>query len=261
MNLSLKMLFEPEGDNPPFFKSQRELARILCEYRGCGAEKVQSTTVFLNSIIQGKKRLPKEWKEQLRIIMERRAKELGMDASRVSALFASVERASSSKSDLGVLLAEQAEARDTLILNACPLELSDAKSEHDEALVLQHLVFTALETGRRYRYCVANQTNAHRLWDALLHTADERYPSEASERVRDWAKKSRLIVSVVPELLLLHPTVAYNSSAPDRLKVFVWHAPYDWENALAIPTQQTVAWLGKIQNVLDTQSQVIEPPS
>lgn len=256
MHISLRALFEPLGATPPLFDTQRELAQALCAYRGVGKNKLTSTAAFLSMIMTGRRPIPRDWKEDLKVIVGRRATERGLDAARLATLLAIIECASprGEQHPLNGLLMAQAAARDTLILNARPLELSDAKSEHAEAAELQRLVLASLEDGRRYHYGVASYASARRLWHALLLAADETHKAKAAEKMRDWAERGLLTVSVVPELLLLQPTVAYNTSAPDRLEVFVWHAPYDWEHTLAIPTQQTAAWLGKVQNALDTQS-------
>lgn len=255
------ILFYPMDGTSPLFKSRAELARLICKRRGLGSEKVVSTSVFLGQVIQDKRPLPEEWKLHVSEVVKRRAHELGVEAYKVSALLKMIGSHTAHANALASLISEQEFARDSIILNARPLELTDAKSERVEAEKLQRLVLEALADGRGYHYCLASQASAHQLWFELLRSAEGVYGQGAAEQVRGWAQRSLLKISVVPESLLLHPTVAYNSVVPDRLKVFVWHAPYDWEHVLEVPTGQAVVWLGKVSSILETESQLVPMPS
>lgn len=239
--------------SPPLFDSQREVARFLCEERGFGREKLSSTAVFLSQVVNGRRPLPKDWKPHLLAVVERRARERGEDVQEIHSML----DLRLDVNPLARLIAEQQTAHDVLILNACPLELTDARHAHAEAAALQDLVVSGLLTGRRYRYGVAGRISAERLWSALLQVTSDKLGTEAASHVRDWTQRGSLTVCIVPELLLLHPTVAYNTGTPDRLSAFVWHAPYDWERCLPIPDRQVAGWFGKVQDILDTSSELV----
>jgi hypothetical protein len=237
------------------FDSQRELARLLCIEMGLGEEKLASTAVFLSQIMNNRRRLPTKWELAVRTVIERRAHEREVSEREISGLLSMIEI--SGMGGLSRLIRAQTTASHTLILNARPIELTDVARDHREAEKLQAITFAAIEAGAHYHYCLGSQVSARRLWQVLLRSAQARFGTDATTRVQQWSDDGRLNISIVPELLLLHPTVAYNMTQPDRLSVFVWHAPYDWTECYALPDRTLAAWLGHVQSVLDTQSELL----
>lgn len=253
------LLSPPAPKIEPMFKSQRELAKLMCVARGITDEKKwRPMAVFLNQIIKGDRPLPEVWKPFLQEVINERALERGLNPPSIALLKRTYEQ---DRHSLAALILEQEAARDTLILNATPLELTDAGREHPEAVHLQECAITALSEGRRYHYCVANQASGRRLLQALVRAVERFNRTDASQLVYNWMKSGLLEISTVPEILLLHPTVAFNTIAPDHLSVFVWHAPYDWQHCLWLPLRQSASWLGKVQNVLDAQAEPVPFPS
>jgi len=258
MNLFWKQLFVSTNATEPLFKSQRELARLLCDARGLPTDKMVNTSAFISQMVNGERPLPEAWKPQLRTIIDARARELGVR----SVPFDSRDQGGSEENDCRVesLVCAQVGARDVLILNACPLELTDVRAERPDAERLQSMVAGALSAGRRYHYCVADRTSAARLWISLARMA-EGVGGDVACTLRDWIGAGTVRVSVVPELLLLHPTVAFDVGSPDRLKAFVWHAPYDWERCLPVPDRQVAGWYGSVRRALDDHAESIPFPS
>ena len=249
-------LFSASAGAKPLFASQRELARLLCAKRGTVDEQqVRNTSAFISQMVNGTRPLPESWKNSLRVIIERRAHERDLPPADFVVLMEPSERRENFR-PLDVLIYTQRSAHDVLILNACPLELTASATEHLEAATLQGLVVDALQAGRRYHYGVANRATASRLWQVLTHAAQKLGP----DTVRRWIGTGSLQISVVPELLLLHPTVAYNTGLPDRLSAFVWHAPYDWDHCLELPERQVANWLGNVRGALDTHAEPISFP-
>lgn len=245
-----QLLFDRTDGTPALFSTQAELTRALCDKLGLPADKYRSTAAFLNQIVHGIRPMPENWRQALMEIMrDRRLNE------ETCALMAVACGASSS--GLAPLLHEQASASDVLILNARPIELTDARQHHEEARMLERLVVSGLMRGCRYHYGLATQQDARALWIAIQDGAEVTFGESAIERVRTWVDRGLLRISTVPELLLVHPTVGFNTNSPDCLSAFVWHAPYDWDHCLRLPNRQLAAWLGSVRGVLNTQAQQI----
>ncbi|MCR4313951.1 MAG: hypothetical protein NUV84_01750 [Candidatus Uhrbacteria bacterium] len=244
------LLFKSADGMSAPFSSQRELARTLCDKLDLPADKHNSTAVFLNQILHGKRSMPENWRRALMEILEDRG--LNEETRGLIAI-----AYGASPSGLAPLLQEQADASDVLILNACPTELTDARQHHKEARLLEQLVLSGLMRGCRYHYCLATQQDARRLWTVIRENAEKTFDESTNKNMRDWVGKSLLRVSIVPELLLLHPTVGFNTHSPDHLSVFVWHAPYDWEHCLRLPERQLSTWLGSVCRILNTQAQQV----
>lgn len=242
------LLFGGTVEMPALFSTQAELARTLCGKLGLPVDKHRSTAVFLNQILHGNRAMPESWRRALLEIVKDR--KLDEETQTLIAL-----ACDTSPSGLALLLHEQASASDVLVLNARPIELTVARQHHEEARSLERLVMSGLMRGCHYHYCLASQQDAQALWIAIQNGAEVTFGKSALERVRTWIDESLLRVSIVPELLLLHPTVGFNTDSPDRLSAFVWHAPYDWEHCLRLPDRQLAAWLGSVRGVLNTQAQ------
>lgn len=244
------LLFDSTNETPALFSTQAELARALCDKLGLPADRHRSTAVFVNQILHGSRAMPESWRRALMEIVKDRERD-----EETQTLIALACGASPRPSGLTPLLHEQASASDVLILNARPIELTVARQHHEEARSLERLVMSGLMRGCRYHYCLASQQDARALWIAIQNGAEVTFGKSALEHVRTWVDGGLLRVSVAPELLLLHPTVGFNTDSPDRLSAFVWHAPYDWEHCLRLPDRQLAAWLGSVRGVLNTQAQ------
>lgn len=258
MTTYLQQLFSSNTPGvDPLFGSQRDLIRLVHTIRGIEDEKkMRSDAVFMSQMVHGKRSIPEKWKPFLQEAIRQRAVERGLQPVAIDILAEDV-RTESKNRPLDALLSAQEKANDVLILNACPLELTDVSDGHAEAKTLQRLVFNALTTGRRYHYCLSSRVKANRLWCELIRSAEQ----FGSTVIQEWALRGLLSISIVPEILLLHPTVAFDTGMPDRLKVFVWHAPYDWDHCLELPDRQSDSWLDKVQRVLDTQSESVPMPA
>ncbi|TAL51058.1 hypothetical protein EPN81_01055 [Patescibacteria group bacterium] len=254
MNHLKELLFEATSTRPALFTSQAELARVLSELPGWDPGKHRSMVAFLSQIFGGHRSLPDRWREALVQVAELRAQERGL--STVDKQIVLTSLGDSDPSGLSPLINEQRAASDVLILNPQPIELTTSRDHHAEARVLETLVFDGLQRGCRYHYCLASSRDAQELWNAITRGLQQT-DSDATATIKKWVNAGLINISVVPELLILQPTVAFNTMSPDRLCAFVWHAPYDWENCLQLPEKQTGAWLQAVRKVLATDARTV----
>ena len=235
------LLFKGDATHPPLFDSQAHLARAICTARGEGPDKHTSTASFLSQILSGHRRLPKSWEAPLAQVVQARMEAQGRPTQTTQQILSQLAPPNK-RGPLADLIDSQRHARDVLILNEMPIELTNTHESHPEAELLSSMMEKSLRFGTTYHYCVGSNENARRLWEALKLRF-----SEDEQEFERWIETGRLRVSVVPGLLLLNPTVAFNMGAPSRLQVFIWHAPYDWEHCLAIPEKQLGLWFHRVQ--------------